>query len=182
MSTRSCVIALIGLLACGSIAHAQSQSWDIKLPASTRFIVLDAFGGEAVLDKETGLVWERSPGGTNGDGVLNNNDKRTWLDALGQCVSRRLGNRRGWRLPTIQELATLTNPSVSFPNLTLPTGHPFNLTTLGAPPTFWSASTAASVSTFAWIIPFNSGNPLRLAKSGSVFIWCVRGGQGVDPQ
>lgn len=34
-------------------------AWSQKLPAAQRFVlVLD---GEAVLDKETGLVWERSP-------------------------------------------------------------------------------------------------------------------------
>ena len=57
METRSSVIALIGLLACGSIAHAQSHSWDKVLSASRRFVVLDAFGEEAVRDRETGLVW-----------------------------------------------------------------------------------------------------------------------------
>ena len=37
-------------------------TWSQKLPAAQRFtIVLD---GEAVLDKETGLVWEKSPDAT----------------------------------------------------------------------------------------------------------------------
>ena len=39
--------------------RAQVRSWDQKITTASRFkIVLD---GEAVLDKETGLVWERSP-------------------------------------------------------------------------------------------------------------------------
>src|SRR5262249_15328144 len=33
-------------------------SWDQMLPASTRFIVLSNFNSEAVLDRETGLVWQ----------------------------------------------------------------------------------------------------------------------------
>src|SRR5258706_16328966 len=38
-----------------------TPSWDQTLPASTRFVVLSNFNSEAVLDRETGLVWEKSP-------------------------------------------------------------------------------------------------------------------------
>src|SRR5205823_5493795 len=45
-----------------------NPSWDQQLPASTRFVVLSNWidvahpsGGAAVLDRETGLVWEQSP-------------------------------------------------------------------------------------------------------------------------
>src|SRR3989337_2100680 len=45
-------------------------AWSLKLPTSTRFeTVLD---GGAVLDWETGLVWEKSPDRTT----------RTWSDAI----------------------------------------------------------------------------------------------------
>ena len=38
-------------------------AWAQKLPAATRFVVLTNWKSQAVLDKETGLVWERSPQG-----------------------------------------------------------------------------------------------------------------------
>lgn len=38
-------------------------SWDQKLPAATRFVVLMDWNNEAVLDRETGLVWEQAPAG-----------------------------------------------------------------------------------------------------------------------
>ena len=58
-------------------AHAQTTangpyyampSWDQQLPASTRFIVLSNWNSEAVLDRETGLVWERAPDRTRSPG------------------------------------------------------------------------------------------------------------------
>ena len=39
-------------------------AWDQKLPASTRFVVLLDWNSEAVLDRNTGLVWEKSPATT----------------------------------------------------------------------------------------------------------------------
>src|SRR5262245_27831874 len=72
-------------------------SWDQTLPAATRFIVLSNFGGQAVLDRETGLVCEQSPA----------TDTRNWTDASVSCVQKTVGNRKGWRLPTIQDLASL---------------------------------------------------------------------------
>ena len=38
-----------------------TPSWDQTLPANTRFIVLANFDNQAVLDRETGLVWHRAP-------------------------------------------------------------------------------------------------------------------------
>lgn len=42
-------------------SYYPTPSWDQTLPASTRFTVLSNFAGAAVLDRNTGLVWEKSP-------------------------------------------------------------------------------------------------------------------------
>jgi hypothetical protein len=111
-SIRLGLVTLVGLLACSSIALAQSQSWDKVLLAAKRFEILDAFGGAAVLDKETGLVWERIPGDANHDGVRNDADRLPWEGALRQCSALMVANRGGWRLPTIEELMTVLDPTV----------------------------------------------------------------------
>jgi hypothetical protein len=38
-----------------------TQNWDKNLPSASRFTVLAAFGGAAVRDNNTGLVWEKAP-------------------------------------------------------------------------------------------------------------------------
>lgn len=101
-----------------------------------------------------------------------------------------VGNRYGWRLPTIQELASLGDPVNTEPNL--PTGHPFILNADQRVGTFWSATTAASEPNSpdaAWFLNF-SPDPASLVlyainastKSEPRFVWCVRGGSGIDPQ
>src|SRR5262245_61970541 len=97
-------IAGIIVLAIGSIAsnvfaqttangpYYATPSWDQTLPSNTRFIVLSNFNSEAVLDRETGLVWERAP-----DTIA-----RTWSVAAGRCASLKKGGRFGWRLPSVQ--------------------------------------------------------------------------------
>ena len=84
-------------------------TWSQKLSASQRFeIVLD---GEAVLDKETGLVWEISP-----------DTQKTTYDPNVICVIKNVGGRFGWRGPTTMELSSLLAPGNS---PALPPGHPF---------------------------------------------------------
>src|SRR5512135_1444285 len=62
-----------------------TNSWSKKLPCDSttncpRFEVLADFNNEAVLDKETGLVWERSPMSASTD------PKRTWFQAQSDCL------------------------------------------------------------------------------------------------
>src|SRR5439155_21664995 len=75
-------------------------SWDQQLQCDTqatcpRFIVLSNWidtshplGGAAVLDRETGLVWERSPGDTNGNTAVNSLDEVLWSNARSRCVNK----------------------------------------------------------------------------------------------
>ena len=99
MKMKQMLRVILGCVAVGTLvlasgpAQAQTTangpyyatpSWDQKLQCDTlttcpRFIVLSNWNSEAVLDRETGLVWERSPGDTNGDGVVDPLDRKTGL-------------------------------------------------------------------------------------------------------
>lgn len=146
-------------------------SWDQTLPVATRFIVLSNMGSNAVLDRETGLVWEKSPATAPLD----------WLNAQFHCNQSAVGGRRGWRLPTLQDISSLIDPnapsSVVIP--VLPAGHPFTNVLANA---YWSATTNAGATDEAWGTNFNGAAELRSPKTDSLRVWCVRGGQGSDPQ
>jgi uncharacterized protein DUF1566 len=151
-------------------------TWDQVIPnAADRFkLVMDTCPGStppcfaAVLDKETGLIWEKSP----------DTSMRTWDIAGGYCLNKAVGGRKGWRLPTIEELTSLMDPSVP-PGPTLSAGHPFvNVQPAG----YWSASTHATDTLIAWLVDIYYGNifPYYKWNDTNVFAWCVRGGRGHD--
>ncbi len=145
-------------------------TWSQKLQCDTntcpRFeLVLD---GAAVLDKETGLVWEKSP----------SSSLRIWTDAVYSCQTSTVGNRMGWRLPAVEELETLVDRSGS-PGPTLPSGHPFTNVQLNA---YWSASTYVADTTNALGVLFNLGIVTPHDRSANRMVWCVRGGQTYNGQ
>jgi hypothetical protein len=150
---------------------ASAPPWSQRLAASDRFeLVLGYFENlhmvyYAVLDKETGLVWDKSPDAYG----------MSWTAACGHCYRREVGGRKGWRLPTIEELASLVDTSQSNP--TLPAGHPF----IGVQSDFyWSSSTYAGGTSHGWGVLFNGGLVSYYDKSDHYYVWCVRGGYGHD--
>lgn len=46
----------------------------------------------------------------------------------------------------------------------------------------WPATTDADVASFAWSVDFVNGDVGFDDKTDARHVWCVRGGQGVDPQ
>jgi hypothetical protein len=156
--------ALAAITAAGGQGNHTLQ-WDQALPAAQRFVILSAFNSDAVLDKNTGLVWEKSPQG----------DNTTWSTALGLCLIKDVGGQKGWRLPAIPELASLYDSSVAGPGPTLPLGHPFVNVQSGG---YWSATTISYLSTHSWEVIFRPGNlgGVSLDDKGlGGYVWCVRG-------
>ena len=162
-----------------------TNSWSKKLPCDSqtncpRFEVLADFNNEAVLDKETGLVWEKSPSNLDWQGY--------WLNAKNFCNEKQTGGRLGWRLPTVQELASLVDPLIASPGPAIPPGSPFvNVQSWR----YWSATTMdAQVDlntgyvypAHGYAVDFSSGDVIggRSISGESNRVWCVRGGQGVD--
>jgi hypothetical protein len=164
-SVYSSLVALVVFVVLAPLAIADpGTTWEIKINGPDRFQVLSAFGGAAVLDQETGRVWEQSP----------STSQFTWDDAISQCYRLEVDGRRGWRLPTIEELASLVD--TSHPPPTLPAGNPFsNVQSF----VYWSATTVTLNTSVAWNVNFENNQVSVGAKSIPLFVWCVRGGQGI---
>jgi hypothetical protein len=165
---ESCVVSAAIVMAIAAMMFfpatgTAGSPWSIKLPASERFVVLADFNNEAVLDKETGLVWEKSPAGS----------RYGWSD---HCADLFLGGRKGWHLPTIEQLTSLADPSV-LTGVTLPDGHPFTNVMSSQ---YWSATTVADAPGDAWGVSFYNGGVGKLDKTSNAFTWCVRGGVTYD--
>lgn len=147
--------------------------WDTNNPPASRFTT--AFTG-AVLDHNTGLVWEQAPDITGGP---NSNGRRDWGNATSYCVNKNVGGTRGWRLPSVAELASLIDPSLPAPFVP---GTVFTGVQSGQsePANYWSATTLAVNPTYAWSVFFEIGRVNDIPKSDTQYAWCVRGGMNAD--
>lgn len=165
--------------ASGNGPYYATPSWDQSLPAATRFMVLTNMESMAVLDRETGLVWERRPGWEGG---------KTWANAMAWCDSRIYGFRMGWRLPTVQEMSSLMGDvSVNGQGVSLQPGHPFDLSVL--PPAqdlgelFWTSTPDPRDPSAYYVFEIrdrNTGSQIHGFSAGWKFmVWCVRGPGGL---
>jgi hypothetical protein len=88
----------LGLVfATGPVVAENLSAWSQVLSDGDRWVVLAEFDNEAVLDRETQLVWARDPAPS----------LMTWGEARAHCLNRQEGGRWGWRLPSVTELASV---------------------------------------------------------------------------
>ena len=121
----------------------------------------------AVLDKNTGLVWEQAADGA----------PRAWVAATTYCVNKAVpavGGTRGWRLPSVVELASVQDPSL--PSPLVPASVFSGVQSAG----YWSATTSAENPTDAWGVGFGFVDVFHANKTDSFQVWCVRGGMHAD--
>lgn len=141
------------------------ESWDDKIPnAGNRFKVLSKFGNQAVLDKETQLVWEQAPDTTT----------MSWPSAAVYCLRKNVGGTVGWRLPSVVELKSVQD--LTLPGPFVPASVFTGIQTF----VYWSATTVSASPTSAWGVFFNDGDVNIFGKVLTAHVWCVRGGMGAD--
>lgn len=140
------------------------QDWHNSYPSSQRFEILAAFNYNAVLDKTTGLVWERSP----------QTATVTYNEARRFCVGRMAGEQTGWRLPSPIELRSLVGPIRGLSRPHLPPNHPF----LNVQATsYWAMVSETDHGPYGKYVDAFLGNILSFFKVKMVSfpVWCVRG-------
>jgi len=137
---------------------------------------------EAVLDNETGLVWERSPSQVeNPSYTFYGATSSSSIIGIDYCDSLEVGGRKGWHNPTIQQLASLVDTSaVPSEGIALPQGHPFDTDcTSGGCVTagiYWTITRYISNTSYNTCVDFSTGEVVNKHEQESHLIWCVRGG------
>ena len=122
------------------------------------------FWGEMVLDKETGLIWARN---------AHLDVSKPWTVAIDFCRRTIISNRQGWRMPTVEELASLLDMSV-LGSPKLPEGHPF----IDVQDSYWTITTREGDSSDAWSVSMRDGICGYIGKPTFKYAWPVRGGNG----
>jgi hypothetical protein len=154
-----------------SMVHVQ-PTWSRAISGAQRFVLVME-SGQAVLDRETGLVWEKSLATTS-------DNQLPWADSFDACNLRGTGGRYGWRMPTLVELLTLLDTGEDD---RLPANHPFvDLPTAGG--FTWTATTEIKAPDKAKVLYlFNEAASIFNVqyKYFNGFVWCVRGGGGGQP-
>ena len=118
-----------------------------------------------VSDSRTGLAWQDDYA-DNGNAVK----QAIWTDALAYCEALTLGTHNDWRLPNFSELygiadRTTFNPAMNATFTNVISNY------------YWSSTTYASNTSYAWVVFFNDGDDSNFAKSYSLYVRCVRDGQ-----
>jgi len=158
--------AIVDLLrSFGDVTH----SWSVALDPAERYAVLRAFNDEAVLDRNTGLVWQRTP-----NTVI---PTLSWGEARYHCLNTIIGDQKGWRLPTVTELTSLQDPKYSNP--VLPPGSPFG-SDASVSNIFWSSSIYESYQTPVFVVNFGTGTVTGDSINNHYSTRCVRGGANVE--
>ena len=130
---------------------------------SPRFTVGTGQEADCVTDNLTGLMWVKAP----------DNNLRTWDNALTNANGLTLCGYNDWRLPNRKELRSLIDYANY--NLALPTGHPFtNVQAVY----YWSSTTYANFTPFAWYVDANGGGVYAVSKAANGYVWPVRAGEG----
>ncbi len=115
-------------------------------------------GDGTVHDTKTGLVWQQAvaPG------------TYTWSQAGSYCGGLTLAGT-GWRLPSVKELMTLVD-------FTVTSGATIDATAFPNTPAawFWSSSPLAGSPSYAWYVDFSDGNTYDNVVSDTNQVRCVR--------
>ena len=125
--------------------------------------------GAGILDKQTELIWARDTELLQ-KGV-------PWEEAISLCQNIEIGGKKGWRLPTRDELIAILDTSQSRP--ALPEGHPFTKIRVmeyggKGDYDYWTSTEYEGNSNNAWLVHMSVGRVLDDLKIFDHLIGPVR--------
>jgi hypothetical protein len=134
-----------------------------------RFESLTLSGHRVVKDSLTGLEWQGCAAGLSGSTCATGSaTSHTWSAALSYCEGLSYGGHTDWRLPNRAELQSIVDQRRNDPSID-PVMFP--ATPLAG---FWSSSSRAFDSSYAWAVDFVNGLVGYGAKASGFRVRCVR--------
>jgi hypothetical protein len=142
-----------------------------------------------VRDNVTGLIWEVK---TDGAGIHDKYNRYTWYDSnpntnggyngtsgdmtdtedfITTLNAEKFGGYSDWRIPTVKELATINSLEKYKPSINK-NYFPHTMSAF-----YWSSTSRAGDTGYAWGEGFSDGRDGDLAKDSSYYVRAVRGGQ-----
>jgi hypothetical protein len=192
---KNLFLSLVCLLALFSVSHASTinppQSGQKSILANTddgdiragqdwpapRFTQSD---NQTVTDLLTGLMWAKDANSVltrltaQHIDVLGNNGTLTWLSALNFIKQLNADKHLGysdWRLPNLNELASLLNQEEVKQSAWLGQHGFIN----AVPENYWTSTSVAYNARQSWTIHLGAGNVAPLIKTDTALVWPVRG-------
>lgn len=172
---HTCLLTLLLLFVhlCTAFAATATQTCrTFDLPTSAPAERYQVNNDGTVQDKITGLLWKRCSEGQSGASCNNGTAVTyTWWNAMALAADTDFAGAKGWRLPTITELATLLEYQCTMPAI--------NMKMFPATPAtnFWSATPYAGYVNGAWNLNFNDGVHDNSSKNYRLYVRLVRGSE-----
>jgi len=124
-------------------------------------------------DADNTYTWYDSNPATNGGYAGTPGDGTDTEDFIRALNSAHFGGYSDWRLPTVKELSTIVNYSISYPGPTIGTAYFPNT----AASWYWSSTTSVTNTANAWYVNFDFGTVYSNYKNPAGYVRAVRGGQ-----
>ena len=186
---NACLNGNGALVGCGvPWAYNGAAEQEEPLTPATRFELGEGAEADCIIDNLTGLMWPQDANDYNGGGT------QTWTDALtaatdpnvigdGNANNFTLCGHDDWRMPNIVELKSLLNLGqasqadwLNDPNAVLSDGSDAFANI--ADGRYWSSSTYAPDTDFAWLVSMDDGHVPADSKGSGYQVLPVRGPVG----
>ena len=143
----------------GTIELKSDLKVDVKLEKEKVVFQAKEKLKDIYIDKDTNLMWQ--------DDISVKTTNKNWDDAIKHCQNLTFAGYSDWRLPTIDELLSITDDTKYNP--AIKTG--FKNVTAGY---YWSSSPSVSDSSGAWNVYFKNGDDSWIFKGFKFLVRCVR--------
>jgi len=151
-------------LVAGLVMPAYAQKCDASKSATAPFSQFSDTAAATITDKKNKNTWLRCPVGMSWDGssCTGISLKYTWSEAVVEVEElnqKKLAGRNDWRLPTVDELATVVEKRCFKPAIDLK-AFPYSPES-----GFWTDTAVDGVQPRAWVVHFLNGNPYVANKN-----------------